>query len=487
MTGAGDGTADRPGMIDWPAAGTLLAALQDRPGPLRPLLDEVVGAAPPFRNTDYPLSPLPLVVRQRTVTATVPAVERYVALLGRITTLYREVPALRRWYALGPAAEALIDADRQAPDEVTVCRLDGYLEQGTERLRLLENNADAPAGTLFSARINRLVSTVLDRAGAAATVDGTYTLSSEHALLDVLVDALRRRGLDTGAPRVAVLQPAGRSNLESVEMVAAFRRCGVAAVLADPRELRQAGRVVWFGPHPVDVCWNKVNTVAWRTLVEADADLVGRWTRALATADFVHVNPFGARYVAESKFTLALPWDLRFADLFTAAERALVAELLPWARRLGPGATAPDGVTPLDADLVEHPNRYVLKEPYDIRGDGVTVGRATGRTAWREAVDRAMVHGLVAQRYVAPTGYPVLRPDREPPVVTMPVSFDSFVLGGRVHGFGSKASLNPRLNVFQGGQKLAVHVTDRATGAGPAKDRRAPATAAPDGVASFRE
>ncbi|SCF35715.1 hypothetical protein GA0070618_5684 [Micromonospora echinospora] len=487
MTGAPNGAADRPGMIDWAVAGTLLAALQDRPGPLEPLLAEVVRTAPPFRNTDYPLSPLPLVARHRTVTAAVPAVERYVALLGRITTLYRETPALRRWYDLGPAAEALIDADRPAPDEVTVCRLDGYLEQGTERLRLLENNADAPAGTLFSARINRLVGAVLDRAGATAPVAGAYTLSSERALLDVLVDALRRRGLDTGAPRVAVLQPTGRSNLESVEMVAAFRRCGIAAVLVDPRELRQVGATVWFGPHPVDVCWNKVNTVAWRTLVESDAELVGRWTRALATADFVHVNPFGARYVAESKFTLALPWDARFADLFTAAERALVADLLPWARRLEPEATAPDGVTPLDVDLVEHPDRYVLKEPYDIRGDGVTVGRATGRTAWRKAVDRAAAHRLVAQRYVAPTAYPVLRPDGEPPVVTMPVSFDSFVLGGRVHGFGSKASLNPRLNVFQGGQKLAVHVTGHAAGDGPARDRRTTAAVVPDGVASLPE
>jgi hypothetical protein len=79
--------------------------------------------------------------------------------------LTRQLPELRRWYALGPAAESLIDADRHLPDEVTICRLDGYLEQGTERLHLLENNADAPAGTLFSARINRLVGELLDELG----------------------------------------------------------------------------------------------------------------------------------------------------------------------------------------------------------------------------------------------------------------------------------------------------------------------------------
>jgi hypothetical protein len=40
----------------------------------------------------------------------------------------------------------------------------------------------------------------------------------------------------------------------------------------------------------------------------------------------------------------------------------------------------------------------------------------------------------------------------------MAISMDTYVLNGRVRGFGSKASLNPRVNVFQGGRKLAVHV-----------------------------
>ena len=40
----------------------------------------------------------------------------------------------------------------------------------------------------------------------------------------------------------------------------------------------------------------------------------------------------------------------------------------------------------------------------------------------------------------------------------MPVTFDTYVMRGRVLGFGSKAGLNPRLNVFQGGQKLAGRV-----------------------------
>jgi hypothetical protein len=230
--------------------------------------------------------------------------------------------------------------------------------------------------------------------------------------------------------------------------------------VADPRDLQLRGGRAWFGDERVDVCWNKVNTVGWRTTVESDPELVTRWTRALAEGAFVHVNPFGARYVAESKLTLALPQEPAFATLFSDEERQLVSRLLPWARRLSADALADDGRTSLLADVVDKPADYVLKQPYDIRGDGVTIGRTASRTAWAKAVAEAAAAQLTVQRYIAPTAYPVLRSGQQPGIVAMPVSFDTFVLGGQVRGFGSKASLNARLNVFQGGQKLAVHVCE---------------------------
>jgi hypothetical protein len=170
--------------------------------------------------------------------------------------------------------------------------------------------------------------------------------------------------------------------------------------------------------------------------------------------------------VAESKLTLAFVREQRFAGMFTADERELVDTLLPWARRVTKEALGFDGETSLYEEVLDQQNDYVLKEPYDIRGDGVVVGRAVSRIVWEQAVARGVDSPMVAQRYVAPTSYPVVRVDGEPRIVTMPASFDTFVFGGSVQGFGSKASLNPRLNVFQGGQKLAVYVTGSASGHG---------------------
>jgi hypothetical protein len=41
-------------------------------------------------------------------------------------------------------------------------------------------------------------------------------------------------------------------------------------------------------------------------------------------------------------------------------------------------------------------------------------------------------------------------------VVPMTASLDSFMFGGCLHGLGSKAGTGYKVNVFQGGRKLAV-------------------------------
>ncbi|HZB33777.1 MAG TPA: hypothetical protein VE465_26695 [Streptosporangiaceae bacterium] len=450
-------------MIDWLTASRYAAALIERPDRVTAAVAEAVGNAPRFQNTSFPVSPLPLFTDSVATAGIVPALEAYVELLEKIVRRYREEPEIRQWYALGPAAEKLIAADRRLGDAVTVCRLDGYLEQGSERLRLLENNADAPAGTLFSPRVNHLVRDMLVRAGLEPPAWSRLSFADETALLDVLLGCLSAAGADgsaAGDPQVAILQLAGRANHESHEMAELFRRSGIHAFVADPRQVRLADGKVRFGDRPADVCWNKVNTVAWRTAVESDPELVDRWAAVLSSGALVHVNSFAARYVAENKLALALPREPRFAQLFTEEERALADRLLPWARQLRKDAVGADGETPLLEHVQDHPAQYVIKVPYDIRGDGVTIGREASRAEWERSVAGALENRLIVQRYVPPAAYPVLRLGETPRVVAMPVSLDTYLFRGKVAGFGSKASLNARLNVFQGGQKLALHVVE---------------------------
>ncbi|MDI5964532.1 hypothetical protein [Streptantibioticus silvisoli] len=451
------------GTIAWPQALATAQRLVAHPGRSAEAVETVLAKAPVFQNRDFPLSPMPVLVREEAARALRSPLEEYVTLLGDVVRHYREQPEVRAWYGLPADADRLIAADPGPGDAPWVCRLDCYLEQATERLVLLENNADAPAGTLFTSRINDVVEQVTALVAPDSVAEpSALTYRGRDRFLDALLDASRAAaarvpGKSATPQRVAVLQPRGAANRESVEMVEEFGSRGLEVFLADPRDLRVTGGRATFGSRTADLCWNKVNTVAWNAMT-ADADLVATWERALRDTPMVHVNPFGSRYVAENKLSLAFVQEPRFAHLFSDAQRQLVADLLPWTRRVAEQTPGVDGRTSLLADLLERQGSFVLKEAYDIRGDGVTVGHDVPRGAWRDAVRRAAAGGHIAQSRVRPLQYPVVTAgsDRVDP---MSISLDAYLLGGALAGFGSKASHNAKINIFQGGQKLAVHVT----------------------------
>ena len=457
--------------IDWPRALSTAQNLVADPDTTDSCVRAALAQAPVFQNRDFDFSPMPVLIRAAAAEELRPALAAYVELLGEVVRHYREQPEVRAWFGLPDAADRLIAADHGPGDAPWVCRLDGYLEQNGERLVLLENNADAPAGTLFTARVNetvRAVTHALARDGARGRSpdpdprlsDLTYLGGSRFldALLAGAKATAERFPGKVARPRtLVILQLAGAVNRESAQTAEEFTALGLDTFIADPRDLRVVGERARFGDREADLCWNKVNTVAWGALTH-DEEFVRVWESALRDTPLVHLNPFGARYVAESKLSLAFVQEPRFADLFTEWQRALAASLLPWTRRVTRDAACHDGSGCLVEDLRERQGSYVLKEPYDIRGDGVTIGDAVPRSTWLAAVERAVEHGHVAQRRVKPLQYPVVAADGSG-LSPMSISLDAYVFGGEVAGFGSKASHHAKVNVFQGGRKLAVHVT----------------------------
>lgn len=407
----------------------------------------VLATAPPVQNRPFPLPASALFVRQDAALRHRGTVEAYVGLLDRMLVLYRTEPEVRAFFGLSPHAERLVLAGPAECDRVEVARLDGYLEATTERLRFLENNADAPAGSLFTPRVNAVVDEVHHRLGVPVRRAGSFAFDDDTAFARFLIERGEAHGLHADGMRVAVLQLRDAASVECRELVDLLGRLGVQAFLADPRAIEVAVDGVSFADRRADLCWNKVNTEQWRRLVEPDANLVELWCRALRHDSFLHINPMAARYVAENKLALALLQEPRFAPHFDARERELVADVLPWSRRLG-AATA-------DLELREA-HDLVLKAPYDIRGDGVTVGHAVDDTSWSAALDAARREGHLVQAYVRPAVAQVWTP--EGGFRPMAVSLDSFVWGGRFVGFGAKAGTGPKVNVYQGGRKLAVRV-----------------------------
>lgn len=423
---------------------------------------------PAFQNRAYDLDALPLLIAAEPALAHARRCERYVALLERLCALYQEEPLVRAYFGYRPDEDALIRADPGAGRHVWVCRLDGFIVEGKEEVRLLENNADAPAGTLFTHRVNAVVSEVLSAVWPEGDVHALpQPLDQDsNAFLRLLLDAYRAWGGEADPPRLAILQERGRSNVESQEMARQYQAAGVPALVADPREVSlRSGRLHCDG-RPVDLCWNKVNTCRWRELAAQTPSLNQTWLEVIRGRAVCHVNSFAARFAAEDKRSLAIFADPRCAAFFSDEDRDLAAALLPWSRRLP--TVGPAGFEGTEQGLgeviSERQGELVLKVPFDIRGDGVTIGRSTPRGTWLAQSGKATRDGGLVQRYVEPCRYPVFSVDLKDghsgaAAGAMRVSCDTFILGGRFSGFGAKASLAEKVNVFQGGRKVSVIVT----------------------------
>lgn len=435
-------------MIDAAAGARLLAALERE-------LDDVavsrwVADQPVFQNIAYPVALPPLLVNGGRLEAHRADAEAYVALLEKLVALYRRDRGVRERFGLDAAAGELIEAEGAPAREIRVCRLDGYVERGTGQVQLLENNADCPAGTLFTPRLNAMVRRLL---GARAPVPRLAMDDGDP------FTALLTGGAQPGVRlELAVLQPRGRANRESHEVAAVVRAAGHGCEVVDPRDTELTADGLVADGRRIDVVWNKINTAAWHELVAEAPELVERMAAAAChPAGPRTINSHGARHVAEAKTALAVLQDPAVADRFTAEERALVARLVPWTVRFDRGAEVEyDGARwPLARLAAERREELVLKQRYDIRGDGVTVGRSTPPAAWEAALAAAWDSGAVLQRYVAPTRYPV-RLVGGGSAAQLHTSLDSFVFDGRLVGLGAKASAHDKVNLFQGGSKLAV-------------------------------
>ena len=415
-------------------------------------VEDAVARAPRFQNIAYPLALPPLLVDTAALPVIRDLAERYVGVLEKLVRLYRRDKDVRAFFGLDGSADELVDAEGDVDRSIAVCRLDGYVD-AEGALHVLENNADCPAGTLFTSRLNRLI-----RALIAPVLESAPVLAMDDG--DPFTEMLAGRG----GSQIVVLQVRGKANIESQEVAAALSLRGIPSAVADPRDLELTCDGLIHEGQAVGLVWNKINMSAWLDLVREAPCVVATLAAAARHENGpVMFNSFGARHVAETKTSLALLHDRQFRSRFDAAERELIERLVPWTVRLDRESVAElDGREwPVPDLAAARQQDLVLKQRYDIRGDGVTVGRAVTPAEWNAAVAGAWNSGAVLQRYIAPVRYPVVRAGDER-TSDLNISLDSFVFDGRLVGLGAKASAGAKVNLFQGGSKLAVMAVPQA-------------------------
>jgi hypothetical protein len=447
-------------MIDLNRANTLLSSIRTSKTLERQPVDSFLAAQPCFQNKDFPFALTPLFVSGERLATVRPCIEAYVRLLEKIVGLYRREASVRAFYSLTPEAVRLIDAEEEPVRSVNICRLDGYVTGAGLDLCFLENNADSPAGTFFTSRLNRITRTLL----ATHLSDCRPVLPMDQG--EPFFDALLRGYHDAGGreewPFLAVLQPHGRANRESDELVACLNAGSWPAAVVDPRELKICSDGIFYREMRIELIWNKINAGLWNSIVAESPEVVDMLVEMVRHPRRpVHINSFGARHVAEAKTSLAFVHDPRFAAFFNSEERDLIDKMVPWTVKLERGlrVTWEGHSVDLRSLLRTRKPELVVKQQYDIRGDGVTVGRSADEALWNANIEANWDTGAVVQRYVPPAQYPVVLSDAHRNPVFMNVSLDSFVFNGGLVGLGAKASVHDKVNVFQGGSKLSVIVT----------------------------
>ncbi|MBD0371902.1 MAG: hypothetical protein ICV60_13765 [Pyrinomonadaceae bacterium] len=334
-------------------------------------------------------------------------------------------------------------------------RLDAFVHD--DEIKFVEYNAENPSSLPDQPGLNRILFNV----GALRTLSEHYNLmqfNPVEALCRALLETYREWG-GTQAPNVAILDWAGLpTENEFLLLRDYFIERGIPTIIATPDELEYDGRRLRRAEFRIDLVYKRV--VIHELLGRADE--THPLIRAYLDRAVCLVNPFRCK-IMHKKAAFELLTDEACADWFSAAEREVINESVPWTRRVSERKTVHRGNT---VDLLEHARRnrdaFILKPNDDYGGRGIFFGRSCGEREWDEALSLALSDGdyIIQEALRLRTElFPVFDDERwslEP----MYVDTNPFLFRGRVEGAFVRLSDSPIVNVTSGGGETGFFVIE---------------------------
>jgi hypothetical protein len=309
----------------------------------------------------------------------------------------------------------------------------------------------------------------------------SYPLSAK--LLDALVASYIDWGGTSKRPQMAIVDWREVPTWSEFEILQArFEKMGVPVVLADPRDLVFNGKTLSAHGKTIDLLYRRVliNDIVARP--EECAALVKAYeSNALCVA-----NTFRCK-IPHVKAFFAVLTDDQNANLFSADERELIRQHIPWTRVVADVSTAHQG-EPVELLSFIRNNRdnLVLKPSDEYGGTGVTLGWETSEPVWdatiEKAVNAATAGGeagcwIVQERIpIRREVFPWIAPQTTAATGTPPggvefkdmlVDFAPYLFRGKLSGFLTRLSATGLANVTSGGGQVpAFRVSRRHVGAG---------------------
>jgi len=175
------------------------------------------------------------------------------------------------------------------------------------------------------------------------------------------------------------------------------------------------------------------------------------------------VNSFRSKLIHKKALFAVLTND-RYAKLFSTDERHLIAQHVPWTRRVRDERTThgEQQIELLDF-IMRRRERLVLKPNDDYGGHGIYIGWNTDELAWEEALRHALANGdyLVQERVkTARETFPALVDADTIEYTEQLVDLDPMLFSGKVGSAFTRLSSTELANVSSGGGMVPTFIID---------------------------
>jgi uncharacterized circularly permuted ATP-grasp superfamily protein len=382
----------------------------------------------------------------------------------RVARVAIDSPAMLRQLALSEPEIRLARIDPGYATTSTAARADAFILPGS--LQFAEYNGESPAGAGYSQGLAELFAEEPLMTRFREQFDARFYRPVE-ALLEALVASYRECGGTASPPLMAIVDWREVPTFSEFEILRdAFSALGVPTIICDPRDLEYSqGNLVAQG--------RRIDLVYRRVLIN---DIIAREDecRALLDAYEQHAvcvaNSLRCK-IPHKKAFFAVLTDERHAELFSADERELVRQHIPWTAIVEDGPVSREGaIVDLLPLLRARRDRFVVKPNDEYGGTGVTLGWETSGSEWDAAIARAVAErerGWVAQERIAVRREPFPICDdgaiRGVTARDMLIDFAPYIFRGRLAGFLTRLSATGLANVTSGGGQVPAFVVSSKT------------------------
>jgi hypothetical protein len=356
----------------------------------------------------------------------------------------------RKQFMLADWEETLVQDDPGIRNPSPTSRLDTFIIDADNEMKLTEYNAETPAGAAYNDELSDAFIDLPVMRAFARQYEISPIPSRQgvlHVLLATYEEWLGRREL----PRIAIVDWPDVPTITEFEIYREyFHERGIECDIVSPREAEyRNGRLTFGDGEPVDFIYKRVLIHELVDQCGIDSPIV----RAVRDRAVCMANGFRCKML-HKKASLAVLSDEQNAHLFTPEEHSAIDAHVPWTRTVVERKTTFGG-RPVDLVpfMETHRERLVLKPNDDYGGAGITLGWTVDDTEWRDAIARALAAPhIVQERVKIPyEPYPSLV-DGTVQVVDRMLDTAPFVsYGDYMEGYLTRLSTAALLNVTAGG------------------------------------